>query len=142
MCSTACCGCRVRALSGANYPSSIRRIRLAIGDFNNGSAAANWKWHYGHSTPSARAGQTGSARGLRRCHVRECEKGGLAVGPTRRGKGRKSSQSPLGTVFLSPYLSKVLRRTNANWSKKSFPDVSSTNCLKNSLATNLTIRIG
>ena len=45
---------------------------------------------------SARAGQTGSARSLRRCHIREREKRGLAVGPTRLAeRGRKSSLSPL-----------------------------------------------
>lgn len=38
---------------------------------------------------SAWAGQTESARSLRRCDVREREKRGLAVGPTRRGKGTK-----------------------------------------------------
>jgi transposase len=36
-----------------------------------------------------RAGTAKSGRGVRRCHLRERQKGGFAVGPTRRGKGTK-----------------------------------------------------
>ncbi|WP_396127414.1 transposase [Acidicapsa acidisoli] len=38
---------------------------------------------------SARARQAQPGRGLRGCHLRECQKGGFAVGPTRSGKGTK-----------------------------------------------------
>jgi transposase len=38
---------------------------------------------------SARARQAEPERSVRRCHLREREKRGLAVGPTRRGKGTK-----------------------------------------------------
>ncbi len=37
----------------------------------------------------ARAGTVESGRGVRGCNLREREKGGFAVGPTRRGKGTK-----------------------------------------------------
>jgi hypothetical protein len=36
-----------------------------------------------------RARQAQSGRGFRGCDLRECEKEGLAVGPTQRGKGTK-----------------------------------------------------
>lgn len=39
--------------------------------------------------PSACTGQAESGRSVRGCHLRECQKGGFAVGPTRRGKGTK-----------------------------------------------------
>jgi len=55
------------------------------------------------------------------------QKGGLAVGPTKRGKGTKSSPSALITVFLSPLVSKALRPTKASSSKKSSVKASSTN---------------
>jgi hypothetical protein len=42
----------------------------------------------GGSTP-ARARKAESGRGVRGCNFRERQKGGLAVGPTRRGKGTK-----------------------------------------------------
>ncbi len=42
------------------------------------------------------------------------KKGALASAPPAGARGRRSSLSPLLTVFLSPYLSKVLHRTNAS----------------------------
>jgi transposase len=45
-------------------------------------------------------------------------------------RGRRSSLSPLVTVFLSPYLSKALRLPSAGLWKLFWPDASSTNCLK------------
>jgi hypothetical protein len=42
-------------------------------------------------------------------------------------KGRRSRLSPLATVFLSPSVSKLLRRTKANSSKRRWVTVSSTN---------------
>ena len=52
------------------------------------------KWEAGKSAqvvghPSACGGQAESGRSLRGCHLRERQKGGFAVGPTRRGKGTK-----------------------------------------------------
>jgi transposase len=41
------------------------------------------------SQASAPAGQAEPGRSVRRCHLRERKKRGLAVGPTRRGKGTK-----------------------------------------------------
>jgi transposase len=42
-------------------------------------------------------------------------------------KGRRSRLSPLATVYLSPSVSRLLRLTKANWSKKPSATVSSTN---------------
>ena len=42
---------------------------------------------FGQETARRRATEPG--RGVRGCYLRECQKRGLAVGPTRRGKGRK-----------------------------------------------------
>ena len=47
------------------------------------------------------------------------KKGALPLGPPSAARGRKSSLSPMITVFLSPLVSKVLRRTKANSSKAS-----------------------
>ena len=44
------------------------------------------------------------------------------------GKGRRSRLSPLATVFLSLSVSRQLRRTKANSSKKRLATVFSTNC--------------
>jgi transposase len=55
------------------------------------------------------------------------KKGALPLAQRGGARGRKSSLSPLITVFLSPLVSRVLRPTNANWSKKSWPAASSTN---------------
>ena len=52
------------------------------------------------------------------------KKGGLRSGPLNAAKGRKSSLSPMITVFLSPLVSKALRRTKAN-SLKAFSDTAS-----------------
>jgi hypothetical protein len=54
------------------------------------------------------------------------KKGALPSGPPSAARGRKSSLSPMITVFLSPLVSKVLRRTKANSSKASSDKVSST----------------
>jgi transposase len=43
-------------------------------------------------------------------------------------RARRSSLSPLLTVFLSPYLYKAHRRPSASWWKRFLPAVSSTNC--------------
>src|SRR6266704_428981 len=42
------------------------------------------------------------------------KKGASQSGPPNAAKGRKSSLSPMITVFLSPLVSKALRRTKAN----------------------------
>jgi len=54
------------------------------------------------------------------------KKGALRSGPPSAAKGRKSSLSPMITVFLSPLVSKALRRTKANSSKASSDTASST----------------
>jgi transposase len=53
------------------------------------------------------------------------KKGALRLGPPSAARGRKSSLSPMITVFLSPLVSKALRRTKANSSKASSDKVSS-----------------
>ena len=47
------------------------------------------------------------------------KKGASRWGPPNAAKGRKSSLSPMITVFLSLLVSKALRPTRANWSKAS-----------------------
>ena len=55
----------------------------------------------------------------------EAKKGALRSGPPSVAKGRKSSLSPMITVFLSPLVSKALRRMRANSSKASSGTASS-----------------
>jgi len=54
------------------------------------------------------------------------KKGTSRSAPPSAAKGRKSSLSPMITVFLSPLVSKALRRMKANSSKASSDTVSST----------------
>jgi len=54
------------------------------------------------------------------------KKGASRSGLPSEARGRKSSLSPMITVFLSRLVSKALRRTKANWSKESSGRVSST----------------
>ncbi len=63
------------------------------------------------------------------------KKGGLPSAPRAGVRARRSSLSPLVTVFHSPYLSKALRRRNARLSKKSSPAASSTSSRPGSSAT-------
>lgn len=70
------------------------------------------------------------------------KKGALPSGRPSVGRARRSSLSPLVTVFLSPYLCKALRRTNPNWSKKSWGKAFSMNSPSTSSATRRTTRTG
>jgi transposase len=54
------------------------------------------------------------------------KKGVSRSAPPNAARGRKSSLSPMITVFLSPLVSKALRRTKASLSKGSSARVSST----------------
>ena len=54
------------------------------------------------------------------------KKGVSRSGPPNGARGRKSSLLPMITVFLSPLVSKALRRTKASLSKASSGTVSST----------------
>jgi transposase len=54
------------------------------------------------------------------------KKGASRLGPPSEAKERKSSLSPMITVFLSPLVSKALRRTKANSSTASSDTASST----------------
>ena len=66
------------------------------------------------------------------------KKRGLRSGPPSVAKGRKSSFSPIITVFLSPLVSKALRRTKASSSKASSGTASSTSSRCDWSATKLT----
>src|SRR5437588_6871693 len=66
-CSTGFCGSWAQGRSGANCPRNIRRTKPAIAASSSGCARSSW---------SARLLHGG-------------KKGGLAVGPTKRGKGTK-----------------------------------------------------
>jgi hypothetical protein len=54
------------------------------------------------------------------------KKGASRSGPLSAARGRKSSPSPMITVFLSPLVSKAPRRTRASLSKESWDTASST----------------
>jgi transposase len=54
------------------------------------------------------------------------KKGASRSGPPNAAKGRKSSLSPMITVFLSPLVSKALRRTKASLSRGASGAASST----------------
>ena len=56
------------------------------------------------------------------------KKGALRSAPRGAARARRSSLSPLATVFLSPYLSKALRMPSASLWKLFWPDASSTSC--------------
>ena len=55
------------------------------------------------------------------------KKGALPSVPPAAARARRSSLSPLVTVFLSPYLSKALRLPSASLWKRFLPEASSTN---------------
>jgi transposase len=63
------------------------------------------------------------------------KKGALPSAPPSAARARKLSLSPLITVFLSPSVSKALRRTRANSSKKCWPEAFSMNSPHVSSAT-------
>jgi len=56
------------------------------------------------------------------------KKGALPSAPRGAARARRSSLSPLATVFLSPLLSTALRRPSASWWNMSLPEASSMNC--------------
>ena len=56
------------------------------------------------------------------------KEGALRSVPRGAAMARRSSLSPLATVFLSPYLSKALHMPSASLWKLFWPDASSINC--------------
>jgi transposase len=68
------------------------------------------------------------------------KKGASLSAPLGAARVRKSSLSPLITVFLSPYLSKALRRPSASLWKMFLPAASSTNSPPGSSVTKPTTR--
>src|ERR1700682_4790339 len=70
------------------------------------------------------------------------KKGVWPLVPRDEARARRSSLSPLLTVFLSPSVSRVLRPTNANSWKKSLLAASSTNFRRGSLETKPTTQTG
>jgi transposase len=56
------------------------------------------------------------------------KKGALPLAPRGAARARRSSLSPLVTVFLSPLLSTALRRPSASWWNMSLLEASSTSC--------------
>jgi len=69
------------------------------------------------------------------------KKGALPLVPLVVARGQRSSLSPLVTVFLSPYLSKALRRPSASLWKMFLPAASSISFPPGSSATKHTTRI-
>ena len=82
---------------GSWYGSAVARAAgevSAISDLPPQVPAVGTQRQAGRGAEAARcapasAGQVKSGRGVRGCNLRERQKGGLAVGPTRRGKGTK-----------------------------------------------------
>ena len=70
------------------------------------------------------------------------KKGALGLVLPSEAKGRRSRLSPLATVFLSPSVSRLLRRTKANWSKKPSATASWTNSRPDGSQTRLTTAMG
>ncbi len=68
------------------------------------------------------------------------KKGALPSAPRVAARVRRSSLSPLVTVFLSPYLCKALRLPSAGLWKRFLPEASSTNSRPGSSATKRTTR--
>src|ERR1700739_747727 len=88
-CSTESCGSWVRGRSGASYPRNIRRTRPAT------AASAVGKGRKAGTYLACSVGGVAGPReaatrgGLYRRLLHGGKKGGLAVGPTKRGKGTK-----------------------------------------------------
>lgn len=70
------------------------------------------------------------------------KKGASPSAPPAVVRARRSSLSPLLTVFLSPYLCKALRQPSASLWKRFLPEASSTNYLPGSSATKPTTPMG
>ena len=68
------------------------------------------------------------------------KKGGLPSAPPAAARARRSSLSPLVTVFLSPYLCKALRQPSASLWRRFLPEASSMNSPPGSSATKPTTR--
>ena len=68
------------------------------------------------------------------------KKGASPSAPPAAARARRSSLSPLVTVFLSPYLCKALRQPSASLWKRFLPEASSTTSPPGSLATKPTTR--
>jgi transposase len=68
------------------------------------------------------------------------KKGASPSAPRAVARARRSSLSPLITVFLSPYLSKVLRLPSASLWRRFLPEAFSTNSRPGSSATKPTTR--
>ncbi len=73
----------------------------------------------------ARPRKTGSGGGIHRRLLHRGKKGASPSGRPSAAKGQKSSLAPMITVFLSPFVSKALRRTKVSSSKASSGTASS-----------------
>src|SRR5579884_2885390 len=102
-------GAAARQVSSVpNLPSQIP----AMGSFwNSGEDLAPL------SRGSAGAGQLRPGGDVYRRLLLGGEKGGGAIGPTRRAKGARSWQSRTAMVFLSPWGLQALRHMKPSWSK-------------------------
>jgi hypothetical protein len=87
--STGFCGSYAQAGSGANCPRNIRRTRLAIAVFNSGCGRGNRSASCASWRRSCRAAEDCNWRRLSSTPPSPGKKGGLALGPTKRGKGTK-----------------------------------------------------
>src|ERR1700736_6013310 len=121
-----CCGYWGREHSGESYQASIPRTRRAIAGSNSGYATANWILRLLAPELQAR-GQLPLGEGFIDASFTGAKKGGSRLVLPNAAKAPRSSPSALIPVFLSPLVSKALRRTKASSSKKSSGKASSTN---------------
>ena len=117
-CSTGFYGYWALAHSGANCLGNIRLPDLPPPPSAVGTRAQAGADLAGPSQGVRGPRETSTGGGFYR-RLLTGQKSGLAIGPTKRAKGRKSSLSPSMAVFLSPLVSKALRPTKASLLKAS-----------------------
>ena len=88
-CSTESCGSWAPEHNGGNYPRHILRTRLAIAVSSSGCGRAAGAHLACSSGGVASSRETATGGGIHRRFLHGGKKGGLAVGPTKRGKGTK-----------------------------------------------------
>jgi transposase len=105
--------------NGANYLVGIRRSRLAIAVFSSGYAAASWRRRCILLAKHLHGrGKLDLQEAFIDATFASAKKGALPWVPPAAARERRSSLSPLITVFLSPYLFKALRLPSASLWKR------------------------
>ena len=108
------CGCWAQERRGANCLGNIRRTRPATVASSSGCEGKLEGILMVLAKELQARGKLQPGGGLHRRRLRGGKKGPRGRGLPSAAEGRKSPLSPMITVFLSPLVSKVLRRTKAN----------------------------